>query len=690
MRYFIILLLIFSAVQAQSKRAFTLADLYALKNVSDPQISPDGSYVLFTVTEYDMPAGTQNSDIWLYAQRGQQLRQLTHDAAADFHPRWSPSGAEILFVSYRSGSAQAWLLPLFAGEARQMTDFYTGVESPEWLPDGKGILFVSHVFPEAGADSDKNRALSEQLSNGPVQAHLADSLLFRHWTSYRDWQYKHLFHFDRHKESYTELTSGPVDAPAYSLGGRPFSISPDGKHVALSIKMGPDMALHTNNDIYLLELKSKNLRNLTASNKAYDNQPLFSPDGRYIAYIKQTVPGYEADRMRLTVYDREKDTHTVVSAEIDNWVNDFFWTPNSAMLYFTIHAEGGYPLYRVRSNGGEVAKVRDMSMTTGIQMAPDGSWLAVTRSSFTEPYELWKISIAVNKRQQAPEQITRFNDAIAAEVDLRPAEEHWIESPSGRKIHTFIIKPHGFEAGKKYPSVTNIHGGPQMQWSRSFRGDWQVYPGSGYVTVIPNPHGSTGYGQEFTAGISKDWGGKVYQDVLAVAEYISQLDYIDAENMGAMGWSWGGYMMMWLAGNEHPYKTLASMMGVYNLESMWGSTEELWFPEWEMGGTPYNSDLYRKWSPHTYMDNFVTPTLIITGKKDYRVPYTQSLEFFTALRRQGVDSRIIIFTNDGHWPSYVRSMPVYYNAHLEWFAKYLGGDEAPYNTEKMIRNKAFE
>lgn len=256
----------------------------------------------------------------------------------------------------------------------------------------------------------------------------------------------------------------------------------------------------------------------------------------------------------------------------------------------------------------------------------------------------------------------------------------------GDSIHVFIVKPHDFDPTKKYPLVINVHGGPQMQWMDSYRGDWQVYPGAGYVVAYPNPHGSTGYGQDFTRAISQDWGGKPYEDVLAVTEALAKLPYVDKDRMGAMGWSYGGYFMNWLQGHEHPFKCLASMMGLYDLPSMWGTTEELWFPNFEMNGQPWNSPLYKKFSPSEYVHNFKTPTLIITGERDYRVSYNQSLAYFSTLQALGIPSRLIVFDHDGHWPSSLQSMPVYYNAHLEWFHKYLGGDPAPWKTEDLINN----
>jgi len=287
-------------------------------------------------------------------------------------------------------------------------------------------------------------------------------------------------------------------------------------------------------------------------------------------------------------------------------------------------------------------------------------------------------------------QLTTFNLGLENRVDIRPADTMWVAGADGIKVEVFIVKPHNFDPSKKYPLIMNVHGGPQSQWMNSFRGDWQVYPGAGYVLAYPNPHGSTGYGQEYTREISGDWGGKPFEDLMKVTDALSKLSYVDSTRMGAMGWSYGGYMMNWFQAKTKRFKCLASMMGLYDLRSMWGVTEELWFPNFDLKGQPWNSELYKKFSPSEYVKDFATPTLIITGQLDFRVSYTQSLQYFSTLQTLGIPSRLIILKNDGHWPSTVKSMPLYYNAHLDWFHTYLGGDPAPYDVDKMVKNKAFK
>jgi dipeptidyl aminopeptidase/acylaminoacyl peptidase len=339
----------------------------------------------------------------------------------------------------------------------------------------------------------------------------------------------------------------------------------------------------------------------------------------------------------------------------------------------------------------KVSEILNVNTINSFDVTPDGKTVVVCRRSIAEPTELLRAQVKGESLGKKSTRLTFFNKELEETVDIRPPEEIWISSPTGKKIHTFLIKPHNFDPAKKYPAILNVHGGPQSQWADAFRGDWQVYPGAGYVIAFPNPHGSTGYGQEFTNAISQDWMGKVFEDIMAVADYLGDLEYVDENRLGAMGWSYGGYMMMWLEGHTDKFKAIVSMMGVYNLESMYGTTEELWFPEWDLGGPPWeNEEYYSKASPHNYVENFKTPCLVITGEKDYRVNFTESLQFFTALQKMGVPSRLIVFENDGHWPSFVKSMPFYYNAHLDWFCQYLGGDPAPYDMVRMWRNMVFE
>ncbi len=682
--FLFVILCVAVRVPAAEKRAFTLDDLYRLKSISSLELSPNGKEMLFVVTNFNLKKAKKNSDIWRMNLKTGEAEQLTFNEAADFAPKWSADGKNIYFVSTRKDGAQLWKMAVNGGEARKLTDFSTGVSNPQPLSDGSGILFESTVFPEAGADSTENKKLHKQLADGATQAHFASELLYRHWTAYRDGQYTHLFRLNTTDGSIVELTKGKQDYPTY---GGSFVVSPDGKTACIAVNFDKHKETSTNTDLYLLNLKTMKGRNVTAANPAYDGDPAYSPNGRYIAYRMQKVPGYESDRFRLSIYDLKTHRTTFLTESLDNWVSAFKWAKDSKSIYFTVPEKGYEPVYRVEITSGKIKKVLGGTVVREFGLTPDGT-IVYTRSSIGTPYEIWKFRPG---HMKASLRLSDFNQEIAREVDIRPAESVWVDGADGSKVQMFIVKPHNFDPARKYPLILNVHGGPQYMWSDSFRGDWQVYPGAGYVVAFPNPHGSTGYGQDFTAAISGDYDGKVMTDIENATRYLEKLPYVDTSRMGAMGWSWGGYAMMWLEGHNRHFKALVSMMGIFDLQSMYYATEELWFPEWDNGGTPWeNPAYYHRASPSSYVTQFKTPCLVITGERDYRVPYTQSMQFFTALQKMKVPSRLIIFKNDGHWPDYVKSMPVYYNAHLEWFHKYLGGDAAPYSTEKMIRNQAFE
>jgi len=664
----------------KEKKPFAIDDLYALKNISGITKSPDGRFLAFSVSESDYKKGKSYSHIYLLDIEKSELKQMTRGKVKDFSPQFSKSGRFIYFLSTRSKDTQVWRIPVDGGESEKLTDFSMGVEQFKVVDDNT-LIFSSHIFPEAGADSKKNKEYAEKMKKNPVQAHFGDQLLFRHWTSYRDFKYSHLIKFDIKSKKYSAITEGKADYPAY--GGN-FDISPCGKFMVITVKDVPNPAESTNNDLLLINLETNEKKNITAENKAYDGNGKFSPNGRYIAYRMQKVPGYESDRFRLAVYDLKTGKTRILTEKIDNWVNSFCWDKDSKTLFFTVLEKGYTPIYSVNIESGKIEKLVD-KVYIGEFAVENGMAFALI-SSVGKPYELYAISLE-NKNKK---RLTFFNKKIEDTTDIRPAEQVWVKGADGAKIHLFIVKPHNFDPNKKYPLILNIHGGPQYMWADSFRGDWQIYPAQGYVVAFPNPHGSTGYGQEFTKAISRDYTGKVMEDIENVIQYLENLPYVDKDRMGAMGWSWGGYAMMWLEGHNKHFKCLVAMMGLYDLPSWYGSTEELWFPNYDCGGAPWEKpDYYKKASPSSYVNNFKTPCLVITGEKDYRVPYTQSIQFFTALQKMGVPSEIIIFKNDGHWPDPVKSMPLYYNAHLEWFNKYLKGGKAPYKSVDMIRGLAY-
>jgi dipeptidyl aminopeptidase/acylaminoacyl peptidase len=698
-RVFVVLLIVLSvaaipqsAISAEGKRAFEIADYYRTAFIGAPSVSADGSRVAFPVTRYELEAGESWSEIWMAGVDGSGLRQMTAGRHHDSSPLFSPDSKSLLFVSDRGEGSQLYLMPVDGGEARRLTDYPMGLAGPVWSPDGRWIAVQAEVWPECGYDADCNRTIADSVATGPLNARMTDELLYRHWTVWRDGKYTHVLLVDaKSGEVVRDLTPGRWDSPTFSVGGGGgYAFSPDGGELCVISNHDRDQARSTNSDLWLipLNLEAADLQpvNITAGNHGWDGGPVYSPSGRYIAFRSQATPGHESDLFRIGLYDREskKTRYLTDHSNFDNWINDLEWSADERWLYFSGHEKGETPLYGLDLEGGGLRKVFNDGAVVGWGLADGDRSIVYVRSKVGSPPELFSAPV----KGGAASRLTHFNDALDAEVDIRPAEVMWVEGAEGRKIQVFLVKPHDFDPKKEYPLILNVHGGPSSPWKNRYRGDWQVYPGKGYVVAFPNPTGSGGFGQDFVDAITCDWGGRVYDDLMKVTDALEALPFVDADRVGAMGWSYGGYMMMWFAGHTDRFETIASMMGVYDLRSMWGATEELWFVEHDLCGQPWTSDHYEKWSPSVYAEKFKTPTLVITGEGDYRVPYTQSLHFFTDLQVQEVPSRLVVFPDSGHWPSWYE-MAFYYLVHLDWFEQWLGGEPAPWDPTDFLRNQVF-
>jgi dipeptidyl aminopeptidase/acylaminoacyl peptidase len=679
---------------AAEKRAFTIPDLYRLKNVEEPAIAPDGRSIVYKLTTSDLAAVRRQANLWRVGSDGASPEALTFSDKADSAPRFSPDGKTLYFLSTRAGDPQVFAMS--GGEPRPRTDFPGGVSAFTLSGDGRVLAFSADVWVECGADAACNRGKDEARAQSKLKAYVADRLLYRHWTDWRDAKRAHVLVLDLTKPDAAprDLTPGDFESPTFEVSGpRGFALSPDGKELAFTSNREKGEAWSTNADLWTVAVDASpaelaSPRNLTAGNPAWDGSPLYSPDGASLAYRTQKVPGWEADRFRVAIVDRRTGASRVLTESFDNTIGDLAWSADSRRLFFTAQVRGRTPLHELDVLSGRVRVVTDVGLIDAFGVAPDGTWAVVSRRRIGEPQELHRIDLK-ERAPALPKRLTTHNAAVEGEVDIRPVEEISVPGAGGLPVQVFIVKPHGFDPAKKYPLILNVHGGPQQQWADAFRGDWQVYPGTGYVVAFPNPHGSTGLGEAYTAAISRDWEGKVLEDVAKVTDAVAALPYVDPDRLGLMGWSWGGYAVMWLEGHTDRFKAMASMMGVYDLRSMYGGTEELWFPEWDLGGTPWeNPAYYQKASPSSYVPSFKTPCLVITGQKDYRVPYTQSLMFFTDLQRRGVPSRLLVFERAGHWPAWYE-MALYYAAHLDWFHRYLGGEASPWDPRELARGAAF-
>jgi dipeptidyl aminopeptidase/acylaminoacyl peptidase len=668
-------LFICSSVAMAQERRFNIDDLLKVRRVGDPQVSPKGDLVAFTITDVDKIANRSSTQIYLVPTGGGEPRQLTNDANSSTTPRWSPDGEKLAFVSARDGESQIWTIDVSSGALKKITTTSTGAGDPIWSPDGKWLAFASDIYPQC-LDDACNKRRSDEASSSRIKAHVADRLLYRHWKSWKEGMRTHVFVVSSGGGEARDLTPGDYDAPPFSLGGpTDYAFSPDSKELAFTSNHDKVEATSTNADVWLVSVRGGAARNITSANHGYDGSPQFSADGRFLAYRSQVTPGYESDRFRLMLYDRKTNRARPITESLDSNVDEFTFAPDNQTIYLTAEERGRSPIFSVSVNGGAVNKVIGGDGSHGdVHVTSDGRAIIFSLSSMSKPSEIYRANIDGS----GVTSLTTTNDAYLAPFNLKSAEEvTWIGG-MGARVAGWIVKPANFNPRKKYPLVVLIHGGPQGAWGDNWGYRWnpQMYAGDGYVAFLPNPRGSTGYGQKFVADISGDWGGKVFTDISNGVAMMANQPYIDKNRIGAAGASYGGYMVNWIEGhNNDPrfhYQVLVSHDGVYNLTAMYGATEELWFPEWEFKGTPWtNKPMYERWSPHNFVQNFKTPILVITNTLDYRVPETEGLQLFTAVQRMGVESKLMDFPDEGHWVQKPANSVFWHNTVLGWLDKHL-------------------
>jgi dipeptidyl aminopeptidase/acylaminoacyl peptidase len=662
--------LLAAAAPAQSRRPMTFDGLMAVKRVADAQISPDGRQVAYVVNVINKDANRGKRSIWLVPTAGGAAREFITSEKNDDTPRWSADGSRIAFLSTREGAPQIYVANADGSNARKVTGVPEGVAEFAWSPDGKLFAFVTAVYPEC-KDLKCVEERSREAEQSKVKAVIADRLLFRHWDTFQRGKRSHLFVVSSEGGDAKDLTPGDYDVPPFSLGDpTAFAFSPDSKEIAFARNTEKVEAISTNNDLFVVSVTGGEAKRITGNNTGSDTTPRYSPDGRYIAYRSQARNGYEADRFRLMLYDRQAGTSRELSTGFDRWVSDLAWSPDGKRLFLTVEDRGRESIFTAPVSGDKFGTLVSGATNSGLTISADGKTLAFTRSSARLPAEVFKASADGS----GVAQLTRTNEALMAQLDLGAVEDVEYTGALKAKVHGFVVKPPQFDAAKKYPMVLLIHGGPQGAWLDSWGYRWnpQMWAARGYVTVLLNPHGSTGYGQAFTEQISGEWGGAVYEDLLKGVDHVVKLGYVDANRIGAAGGSYGGYMVNWMLGHTDRFKAFVSHAGVYNLTSMYGVTEELWFTEWEFKGNPWdNPQLYAKWSPHLYAKNFKTPTLVVHGELDYRVPVGEGLQLFTTLQRRGVPSKLLYYPDEGHWVLKPQNSELWYKTVLDWFDQWL-------------------
>jgi dipeptidyl aminopeptidase/acylaminoacyl peptidase len=784
---------------AQNKHPFTFEDMMALKRVEEPEVSPDGKWVLFAAVDVDLKANTKTPHVWMVpltpdcdshvSQKQGDMghpnsdqsntgvphfspvlrevgeKEIISDQDAD-RPRWAPDGKRFAFVSTKENGSQIWIADFDGATGtvtgtHRLTNVATEADGELWSPDGKNILFKSDVYPECDgtpeAESACNAKKVEEAKNSKVKALVFTHLLYRHWNAYKEGKRTHLFvvsvngcatdhvgpdahvragepgsptveqsatgqsgssdsraALDRtaeggcpHVSVARDLTPGDYDAPVFSLGGQDdYAFSPDGQEICYASNHDPEPAISTNNDLFIVPVNGGTgvspvqvlaaTKNITADNKAADNTPLYSPDGKYIAYRAQQRPGYESDRWRLMLYDRKTRRSQSMTQSLDSWAGNFAWSPDSKRIFFTFESQGESPV-----ESFEISRPFDQTITVDgdpaetarynaaviildgynddLALTPDGKRVVFTRMSVSSPndvYETGSDRTVAELIARPPQSLTRINDSVLSRVSMSPLESFWFTGAHGDKVQGWLVKPPNFDPNKKYPVKFIVHGGPEVpfgdEWS--YRWNFELFAAKGYVVVFINFHGSPGYGQKFIDAINGDWGGAPFEDLMKGLDYAeAHYGFIDKDRECAMGASYGGYMANWILGHTNRFKCIVTHDGMFNPFSAWGTTEELWFNEWEFKGTPYtNHDMYNKWSPRNSSPNFKMPTLVIHSQLDYRLDVSEGFQLFTTLQRMGVPSKMLYFPDEGHWVLKPQNSQLWYKTVNDWVDQWVG------------------
>jgi dipeptidyl aminopeptidase/acylaminoacyl peptidase len=657
------------AASGAESHPFTVHDLLALERLSEPQVSPDGTRVVFTVRRTDMEANRGRTDLWLAATDGSGLRQLTTHEAGDFGARWSPDGASIYFLSTRSGSSQVWRLAAGGGEPQQVTDLPLDVANLVVSPDGAHLVFSLEVFPDCRDISCTADRLAEREAR-KATGQLYDRLFVRHWDTWKDGRRNHLFALSTASGEPRLLMAGlDVDAPSKPFGGtEELAFTPDGKALVFTAKdAGREEAWSTNFDLWVVPLDGSAVpRRITAGNLAWDTQPVFSPDGRHLAYLAMSRPGYEADRFRVMVREGLEGAERELAPGWDRSPDALLWSADGRTLYATAQDVGQKTLFAIDVATGEVRRVHSEGMANAPGLTADGRLLFLL-DHVKGPAEL----VTVRPDGSELTRITRFNDERMAAVRLGDAEQMSFAGADGATVFAYLVKPVDFDPTKKYPVAFLIHGGPQGSFSNQWHYRWnpQVYAGRGYAALMVDFHGSTGYGQAFTDAIRGDWGGKPLVDLQKGLEAaVRAHSWIDGDRVCALGASYGGYMVNWIAGAwPDRFRCLVTHDGNLDERFAYFATEELWFPEWEHMGTPWeNPEAYEEHNPVNLVKNWKTPILVVHGGQDFRVVDTGGLGTFTAAQRRGIPSKFLYFPDENHWILKPHNSILWHETVLDW------------------------
>ncbi|HXU32837.1 MAG TPA: S9 family peptidase [Thermoanaerobaculia bacterium] len=665
-----------TTLAAEAPHPFTARDLWVMDRISDPQPDPQGNRIAFSVRVTDFSTNGASYDLWLVNADGSGLRRLTSDPKRDTDPRWAPDGKSLFFLSTRSGSSQIWRLPLDGGEPSQVSDLPLDVSALKVSPDGSRLAFGLEVFPDC-ADLACTKKRVDEAESAQATGKIYDRLFVRHWDTWGDGRRNHLFVMPASGGAAIDLSKAlDADVPSKPFGGaEEIAFTPDGKAVVFSARIaGKTEAWSTNFDLYRVAVDGSGApQNLTAGNLAWDTQPSFSPDGKIMAYLAMVRPAFEADRFHIHLRDLASGADKELAAAWDRSPAELVWSRDGKTIYASANDLGRSPLFAIDVATGKTRKLTsEGSVHSPALMGEKGDRIVFGRDTFRSPVELFTI----HADGSGLTQITHVNEAKLAAVRMTEPEQFSFVGAHGDTVYGWVSKPVGWTAGQKAPIAFLIHGGPQGSFEDNFHYRWnpQVYAGAGYATVMIDFHGSTGYGQAFTDAISKDWGGGPLEDLQkGLAAALQKYPWLDGDRACALGASYGGYMINWIAGRwPEGFKCLVNHDGLFDQRAMYYTTEELWFPEWEQGGPYYeHPEIHEKWNPANYVANWKTPMLVAQGGLDYRVPDGQGLATFTALQRRGIPSRFLYLPDESHWVLHAANSLLWHETVLGWLDRWL-------------------
>jgi dipeptidyl aminopeptidase/acylaminoacyl peptidase len=699
----------------------TFEDMMAMKRLGETAVSPDGKWLAYSVTTVDLDKNTKTPELWLQKIEGGEPQKLLIGNPGDSGLQFSRDGKRILFlssvISSKPGSQQIVIADFDSAtgstsNTRVVTNILTEADNAKWSPDGRFIVFTSALYPDCPAITFENTAgescngeKDKAAAASKVKAQIWTELLYRHWNHFTGPKRSHLFLVQLDSGNIRDLTPNDThDVPPFSLtGGCGCDISPDSKELAFTENPDPVSATSTSAQIYTLDLANPSAKPAKISTSAGGNfNPAYSPDGKYLAWRSQARAGYESDKFHLVLYDRSARTVNDLLPEYDNWVDEFAWGPASSnAIYFTCGTSGESPIFEVDGIGLQGVTLRNKVIPqlteegeySGLLPTANGQILIATRMTIDVPGEAIAFDttmightlrsfgmppgtsevVSQNTKHSAT---THLNDALLSQLDLPKMESFWFPAKDGTKIQGFLIRPPNLDASRKYPLKFLIHGGPQGAWGNawSYRWNAELFAANGYVVVMINPRGSTGYGQAFVDGVNGDWGGKPYTDLMTGLDYAEQhYPFIDKSRECALGASYGGYMANWILGHTNRFKCIVSHDGMFNAESAFGSTEEDWFNIWEFKGHPWDyygkpdsGNPFRKWSPSLYSKNFKTPTLVVHSQLDYRLDVSEGFQLFDTLQLLGVPSKMLYFPDEGHWVMKPQNSQLWYNTVNAW------------------------